>query len=111
VLTLGAGVGGLGVYELHSDWFRQFKNETDGTRGYEALKTVFPAGALAPTTVLLERSDGSLQSGDARLVQSRLRGSPGVAAVSDVLRRSGDGRWRYAISLLDVGGTTREEHG
>jgi hypothetical protein len=28
-----------------------------------------------------------------------------------VLRRSGDGRWRYAISLLDVGGTTREEHG
>lgn len=27
-----------------------------------------------------------------------------------VLRRAGDGRWRYAISLLDVGDTTREEH-
>ena len=27
-----------------------------------------------------------------------------------VLRRAGDGFWRYAISLLDVGDTTREEH-
>ena len=92
VLLLGAGAGGISVYELHSDWFRQFKNETDGTRGYEALKTGFPAGALAPTTVLLERSDGPVTPADVAAVQERLRGGPGIAAVTDVQRRSTDGR-------------------
>ena len=101
ILVLGAGAGGLAVYELHADWFRQFKNETDGTRGYEALKTGFPAGALAPTTVLLERGDARLREGDAELVQRRLRASPGVAAVSEVQRRSDDGRAATLTLTLD----------
>lgn len=92
VLALGAGAGGLAVYELHASWLRQFKNETDGTRGYEALRSSFPAGALAPTTVLLERSDGRLRERDAELARFRLQVSPGVAAVSGVQRRSEDGR-------------------
>ena len=92
VILLGAGAGGISVYELHSDWLRQFKNETDGTRGYEVLKTGFPAGALAPTTALLERRDGPVTPADVAVVQERLRGGPGIAAVTDVQRRSTDGR-------------------
>ena len=63
-----------------ADWIQQFKNETDGTRGYDVLKTGFPPGALAPTTALLERSDGPVTPADVAAVQERLRASPGVAA-------------------------------
>ena len=101
VLLLGAGAGGLSVYELHSDWLRQFKNETDGTRGYDALKTGFPAGALAPTTVLLERRDGPVTPADVAAVQERLRGGPGIAAVTDVQRRSTDGRAATLVFTVD----------
>ncbi len=92
VLLLTACAGGLSVYKLHSDWIRQFKNETDGTRGYQVLKTGFPAGALAPTTALIERSDGRVTPADVELVQERLRASPRVAQVTDVQSRSTDGR-------------------
>ena len=75
-----------------ADWIRQFKKETDGTRGYDALKTGFPPGALAPTTALIERSDGPLTPADVAVVQERLRASPRVAQVTDVQSRSTDGR-------------------
>lgn len=92
LLLLGAGACGLATYELHNNWFKQFKHETDGTRGYEAMQTGFPAGALAPTTVVLERRDGPLTSADVGAVQDRLRASPRVAQVTGIQSRSSDGR-------------------
>jgi len=89
-LLLGAGAGGLATYHLHADWFKQFRTQTDGTRGYAALRSGFPPGALAPTTVLLERNDGPVRPADVALVQRRLRGGAGVAAVSGVQRRASD---------------------
>lgn len=92
VLLLGAGAGGISVYKLHSSWLQQFKNQTDGTLGYEVLASGFPPGALAPTTVLIERSDGPVSQADVTVVQERLRLDPGVASVSNVQSRSTDGR-------------------
>ena len=92
VLLLAAGAGGLSVYELHSSWLQQFKNETDGTQGYEVLKTGFPAGSLAPTRVLLERSDGPVTPADTSAVQERLRATPAIASVSEIQSHSADGR-------------------
>ncbi|HEX4930635.1 MAG TPA: MMPL family transporter [Gaiellaceae bacterium] len=92
LLLLGAGAGGISVYELHSSWLQQFKNQTDGTKGYEVLASGFPPGALAPTTVLIERSDGPVSEADVTVVQERLRLDPGVASVTDVQSRSTDGR-------------------
>ena len=92
VLLLSAAAGGLSVYKLHSSWLQQFKHETDGTKGYGLLKTGFPPGALAPTSVLLVRSAGAVTPADVAAVQERLRSSPGVASVTDVQSRSTDGR-------------------
>ena len=102
VLLLGAGAGGISVYKLHSSWLQQFKNQTDGTQGYEVLASGFPPGALAPTTVLIERSDGPLSQADVKAVQERLRRDPGVASVTDVQSRSTDGNAAaLAISFTD----------
>ena len=92
VLLLGAGAGGLSVYELHSSWLQQFKKDTDGTRGYEVLQSGFPAGSLAPTRVLLERRDGPVTSADVAAVDERLREHPSIVSVTDVQSRSTDGR-------------------
>ena len=91
VLLLGAGAAGISVYKLHSSWLQQFKNQTDGTQGYEVLASGFPPGALAPTTVLIERSDGPVSQADVTVVQERLRLDPGVASVTGVQSRSTDG--------------------
>jgi len=91
VLFLGAGAAGISVYKLHSSWLQQFKHQTDGTQGYEVLAAGFPPGALAPTTVLIERSDGPVSQADVTVVQERLRLDPGVASVTGVQSRSTDG--------------------
>ena len=102
VLLLGAFAGGLATYRLHADWFKQFRQQTDGTRGYAALRSGFPPGVLAPTNVLVERSDGALRPADVTLVRSRLRAGSGVASVSGVQRRSSDGRAaQLALTLKD----------
>ncbi len=63
----------------------QFRNPTDGTRGLRRrCGARFPAGALAPTTVLVERSDGAVRPPTSPLVHAPASGGPGVAAVSDV---------------------------
>jgi RND superfamily putative drug exporter len=102
VLLLGAGAGGISVYKLHSSWLLQFKKETDGTQGYDVLASGFPAGVLAPTNALLERSDGPVSPADVTAVQERLRADPGVASVTDVQSRSTDGRAAtLAIAFTD----------
>ena len=92
VLLLGAAGGGLSVYKLHADWFHQFREPTDATRGFDVLKTGFPAGALAPTTVLVERAAGPVRPADLARVRVSIRREPGVAAVLGPQRRSFDGR-------------------
>ena len=44
VLGLSACAAGISVYELHTDWIRQFKNETDGTRGIRRAEDRLPGG-------------------------------------------------------------------
>ncbi|HUQ22361.1 MAG TPA: MMPL family transporter [Gaiellaceae bacterium] len=92
VLLLGAGAGGLSVFKLHSSWLQQFKHETDGTRGYDVLKTGFAPGALSPTRVLLVRDEGRVTPADVAAVQERLSANAGIASVSGVQSRSIDGR-------------------
>ncbi len=70
----------------------QFRKATDATRGYEVLRSAFPAGALAPTTVLVERGDGPVRPADLASVERRIRAVGGVRAVQDAGRRSRDGR-------------------
>ena len=91
VLLLAAGTGGISVYKLHSSWLQQFQNDTDGTRGYDMVKSRFPPGAIAPIKVLLVRRAGPVTPGDVALVQRRLRASPGVASVTGVQTRATDG--------------------
>ncbi len=88
---LGAGALGLLGYGLEVDQIDEFRQDTASTEGYDLLRTGFPEGALVPTNVLVDDRDGPPDNAVGRL-RGRIGEIDGVAAVSDVQRRSRDGR-------------------
>jgi putative drug exporter of the RND superfamily len=91
LIVLGAGGAGTALYTPDVDVVGQFRESTDGTRGYEALRTGFPPGTVAPVTVLVERVGARIRPPDVEAVAAQIRASPGVEAVVDRGRRSRDG--------------------
>jgi len=93
VLVLGFGAAaGFAALRIHVDWLKQFSSPTDGTQGFELLRSRFPEGSLATTTILVRRAEGAIRPSDVRLAERRLESVPAVAAVLDTGRRSRDGR-------------------
>ena len=76
------GAIGLTQYEAQATVAGAFRTETEGTRGFERLEAAFPAGALGPSTVIVERRDGPIQDGDVTAAQQALEGVPKIAAVT-----------------------------
>jgi len=85
------GASGLAVWKTQVNPIEQFRGMTGGTRGYHVLSSAFPAGAVNPTSILVERMDGAVQPADLEEVRRRAR-VPGVQAITDTGRRSEDGR-------------------
>ncbi|HTN23160.1 MAG TPA: MMPL family transporter [Solirubrobacteraceae bacterium] len=90
---LGAGAFGLTVYEPDVNPVKEFRADPPSKVGYELFRATFRPGAAAPTTVLVERSDGLVTGGDVALVRNRLKRFDHVAAVLPApVATSRDGR-------------------
>jgi RND superfamily putative drug exporter len=103
-LTLGVttaffGICALGLLTYKEDYSINgfFKKTVESVQGFEVLGRAFPAGALGPTAILVQRSNGPVTAADVRAVQDRVRRLDGVAAVRPP-QRSKDGR----IARIDV---------
>ena len=92
VVALGIGAIGLTTYESSGNFLAQFRSDVDSTRGFERLEQSFPAGTLAPLSVLIERSDGRVTERDIADVMRRLDAIDGVAGVAGAPDESSDGR-------------------
>jgi RND superfamily putative drug exporter len=102
VAVLAAGAVGLTKYQRDANEVGQFRKTTESTQGFKLLQKAFPAGALFPNIVLVDRSDGPLQGSDVSRAQDAMRAVSGVAAVSDVTNRSRDGRAAtFAVTFAD----------
>ncbi len=97
------GAIGLTQYEPQATVAGAFRTETEGTRGFERLEAAFPAGALGPSTVIVERRDGPVQDADVTAAQQALEGVPKIAAVTpEIQPRSTDGRAaRFQVAFED----------
>lgn len=91
-IFLGVLSLGLLTYHTEADVLAQFRADTDGTRGADALESAFPPGELAPVTLLIDRSSGPVTDEDIAAVRQRALAVDGVAAVSGIRRKSDDGR-------------------
>jgi putative drug exporter of the RND superfamily len=88
------GLGTLGLLAYKEDYSVQnfFKEPTESADGFAVMQQAFPAGALVPTTILVERLDGAVTDADVAAVRERALAVDGVAAVDEGALRSTDGR-------------------
>ena len=93
-----AGALGLLAYKEDYSTTTFFKKSTESVDGFRVLERALPAGALSPTTVLVERDDGLVRPSDVQAARRLAAQHPGVAAVAPVQGRSTDRR----IARFDV---------
>ena len=93
-----AGALGLLAYKEDYSTTTFFKKSTESVDGFRVLERALPAGALSPTTVLVERDDGPVRPSDVQAARRLAAQHPGVAAVAPVQGRSTDRR----IARFDV---------
>jgi RND superfamily putative drug exporter len=98
VAIFGAGALGLLAYKEDYSTNGFFKKRTEAVDGYKLIERSFPAGALAPTTVLVIRDNGPATAADVATARQQASGVPGIAAVTPQLARSRDGH----IARFDI---------
>jgi putative drug exporter of the RND superfamily len=89
----------LGLFAYKEDYSIGgfFKKSVESVDGFDVLAESFPQGALAPTSILVERDGAPATDADLAAVRDRMEGIDGVASVSEP-QRSEDG----AIGKIDV---------
>jgi RND superfamily putative drug exporter len=103
------GLGALGMLDYKASYSTTgtFTKDTESVDGFRAIETVFPAGALAPADVIVERADGPIRDSDVATARDRLAAAPGVAEVTQSAERSKDGRAaRFQLVFADDPYTT-----
>jgi len=99
VAALVVGCVGLSVYNGMTNPVDLLRSDQDSVRGFEVLEANFPAGLLAPTTIILQRSDAPLGPADLGVARATIRGVGGSTEVPDSEDRSRDGR-RATLSVF-----------
>ncbi|MEU1626485.1 MMPL family transporter [Streptomyces sp. NPDC020096] len=87
-------VGSLGALRYTDDvnLLNAFRSHTSSAAGYQAIAHAFPAGTAAPTTVLVERTDGPLRGTDLTRTTAALATVQDIASAAPLPVRSQDGR-------------------
>ena len=98
VVVFAGGALGLLAYKVDYSTTNFFKKSVDSVEGFDVLRESFPAGTLAPTTVLVERSDGPVTRSDVTEAVQRLDGVNGVARATPTGLRSENGQ----IASIDL---------
>jgi putative drug exporter of the RND superfamily len=100
-VTLIAFVGGaLGLLAYKVDYSTTtfFKESVESVEGFELLEEAFPAGVLAPMTVLVESDDGPVTKADVRNAVDAVKGVDGVAEAAP----TGEVSTNRMIARVDV---------
>ena len=99
MLFVGGGAFGLIAYKEDFSTTNAFKKSTESVDGFKAISKAFPQGTLAPTNILVERTDGRpVRPPDVNAVRAQLQDADDVAAIGPPSARSRDGR----IAQFDV---------
>jgi putative drug exporter of the RND superfamily len=93
-----AGAFGLFAYKVDYSTTTFFKESVESVEGFKLLEEAFPAGVLAPTTVLVESDDGPVTKADVAKAVTALEGVDGVASATP----TGDVSTNEMIARIDV---------
>jgi RND superfamily putative drug exporter len=100
-VAFACGALGLAAYKVDYSTTNFFKESVDSVEGFNVLRESFPAGTLAPTTVLVERTDGNVTDSDIGRALLAVRAVDGVARATPTGLRSEDGRYASIDVVLN----------
>ena len=98
VAVFVAGALGLLAYKVDYSTTNFFKKSVDSVEGFKLIEDSFPAGLLAPTTVLVQSDSGQVTPADLAAVQRDVEQVDGVASATPTGQVSRDG----SAATLDV---------
>jgi RND superfamily putative drug exporter len=101
VVAFVGGAIGLVSYKVDYSTTNFFKESVESVEGFNVLRASFPAGTLVPTTVLVERTDGSVTNADVGRALIAVRSIDGVARADPTGLKSDDGRYASIDVILD----------
>jgi RND superfamily putative drug exporter len=101
-ILLGAGAFGILAYKEDYSTTGIFKKKVESVQGFKALRSGFPAGTLAPTTVIVHSDRGKVTVADVNEARARLAGTGKVAFVGPPQLDSKNGDYaRFQVSFSD----------
>jgi RND superfamily putative drug exporter len=101
VAVFVAGALGLAAYKVDYSTTNFFKDSVESVEGFDVLRASFPAGTLAPTTVLVEDPSGLVTRDDVNEAVRRLEGVDGVAAAIPTGLQSENGNYASIDVVLE----------
>jgi RND superfamily putative drug exporter len=103
VTVLAFVVGALGVFAYKVDYSTTtfFKKSVESVDGFRLMEEAFPAGVLAPSTVLVQSADGPVTNADVAAAVRALDGVDGVASAAPTGNVSADGRIAAVNAVLE----------
>jgi putative drug exporter of the RND superfamily len=101
VVVFAGGALGLAAYKVDYSTTNFFKESVDSVEGFDILKRSFPAGTLAPTTVLVEDPSGLVTRDDVNEAVRRLQGVDGVASAIPTGLQSKNGNFASIDVILE----------
>ncbi len=108
VIIFVLGSLGLIAYKVDYSTTTFFKESVDSVEGFELLEQSFPAGLLAPTTVLVQREGGEVDDADLAKAQAGVESVDGVASATPTGRASLDGSMETIDVVLEGDPFTRD---
>jgi putative drug exporter of the RND superfamily len=91
VIVFGASAFGLLAWNVSYSTTTFFKERVDSVEGFQVLERAFPAGTLAPMTVLVTNENGPVTPADESAAVRELQGVKGVASATPTGLKSEDG--------------------
>jgi putative drug exporter of the RND superfamily len=82
VVAFVAGAFGLLAYKVDYSTTSFFKNSVESIEGFKTIQAAFPAGLLAPTTVLVESDNGPVTEAQIARAVKQLQAVDGVASAA-----------------------------
>ena len=90
-LAFTAGAFGLLAYKVDYSTTSFFKKSVEAVEGFELMEEAFPAGVLAPTTIIVQSDSGPVGEEDLGAAASAAASVEGVARAAPTVNRSTDG--------------------
>jgi RND superfamily putative drug exporter len=101
MLAFIAGALGILAYKVDYSTTGFFKKSVESVEAFELMEQAFPAGTLAPMTVLVQNDSGPVTDADLASAAQAVEGVDGIASVTPTDQKSNDGSMATLNAVIE----------